>query len=106
LIQTIPAWDRVCKLEVWGHDRGGQTILNDVDEFDRLGLSPERLDAQHRTENLRDFMAVAFSSSSVQGFLMWSFWEGCHCLLDAALYRIDLNLKPDAQVYKNLLFKR
>jgi endo-1,4-beta-xylanase len=72
-----------------------------ITEFD-VNMLDEKLQADY----LRDFMTVAFSSPSVQSFLMWGFWEGRHWLPDAAMYRTNWSLKPNGQAYKDLLFKR
>jgi endo-1,4-beta-xylanase len=62
-------------------------------------------DEQFQADYLRDFMTVAFSTPGVDSFLMWGFWEGQHWLPDAALYRQDWSIKPNGQVFKDLIFK-
>jgi endo-1,4-beta-xylanase len=62
-------------------------------------------DEQFQADYLRDFVTVAFSTQGVDSFLMWGFWEGQHWLPDAALYRQDWSIKPNGQVFKDLIFK-
>ena len=72
-----------------------------ITEFD-VNIQNQALQADY----LRDFLTIAFSSPNVNSFLMWGFWEGQHWLPDAALYRQNWTLKPNGQVFKELLFKR
>ncbi len=62
-------------------------------------------DEQFQADYLRDFMTVVFSTQGVDSFLMWGFWQGQHWLPDAALYRQDWTIKPNGQVFKDLVFK-
>jgi endo-1,4-beta-xylanase len=71
-----------------------------ITEFD-VNTSNEPLQADY----LRDFLTIAFANKNVSSFLMWGFWEGQHWLPDAALYRKDWSIKPNGQVFKDLLFK-
>ena len=71
-----------------------------ITEFD-VNTTDERLQADY----LRDFLTVAFSHPAVSSFLMWGFWEGMHWLPDAALYRQDWSLKPNGQVWRDLVLK-
>jgi GH35 family endo-1,4-beta-xylanase len=54
----------------------------------------------------RDFMTLAFSLPSVKAFLLWGFWEGAHWIPRGAMMRRDWSLKPNGEVYKDLVFKR
>ncbi len=54
----------------------------------------------------RDFMTAAFSQPSVKAFLMWGFWEGAHWKPRGAMFRRDWSLKPNGEVYQDLVFKR
>jgi endo-1,4-beta-xylanase len=71
-----------------------------ITEFD-VNTSNESLQADY----LRDFLTIAFANKNVSSFLMWGFWEGQHWLPDAALYRKDWSIKPNGQVFKDLIFK-
>ena len=69
-------------------------------EFD-VNLTDEALQADY----LRDFMTALFSHPSVNGILMWGFWEGQHWLPNAALIRKNWELKPNGVMWSNLVFK-
>ncbi len=71
-----------------------------ITEFD-VNTSNEPLQADY----LRDFLTIAFANKNVSSFLMWGFWEGQHWLPDAAMYRKDWSIKPNGQVFKDLVFK-
>jgi endo-1,4-beta-xylanase len=72
-----------------------------ITEFD-VNISDERLQAAY----LRDALTVAFANPSVNSFLMWGFWEGQHWIPQAALYRLDWSIKPNGQVWNDLIFKQ
>jgi endo-1,4-beta-xylanase len=72
-----------------------------ITEFD-VNMFNEALQADY----LRDFLTIAFSSPSVDSFLMWGFWEAKHWIPNAALYRKDWSIKPNGQAYKDLVLKR
>jgi endo-1,4-beta-xylanase len=91
-----PPEDLQSRLEAFG--KFGLPLA--VTEFD-VNIRDEQLQADY----LRDFLTVAFSNQHVTSFLMWGFWAGQHWLPDAALYRQDWSLKPNGQVFKDLLFK-
>lgn len=72
-----------------------------VTEFD-VNVTDEALQADFT----RDALTVLFSHPSVDGFLMWGFWAGAHWLPDGAMFRQDWSPKPNAQVWRDLLFTR
>jgi endo-1,4-beta-xylanase len=96
-IQLTPPAELLTRLEDFG--KFGLPLA--ITEFDVNTTNP-KLQADY----LRDFLTIAFSSQHVNSFLMWGFWEGMHWLPDAALYRKDWTIKPNGQVFKDLLFKR
>jgi GH35 family endo-1,4-beta-xylanase len=71
-----------------------------ITEFD-INIADEELQAAYT----RDFMTAFFSHPSASGFLMWGFWEGRHWLPKGAMFRRDWSLKPNGQVYKDLVFR-
>ena len=73
----------------------------EITEFD-INTSDEGTQADYT----RDFMTAAFSQPSVKAFLMWGFWEGAHWIPRGAMMRRDWSLKPNGEVYKDLVFKR
>ena len=73
----------------------------EITEFD-INTSDEATQADYT----RDFMTAAFSLPSVKAFLMWGFWEGAHWIPRGAMMRRDWSLKPNGDIYKDLVFKR
>jgi GH35 family endo-1,4-beta-xylanase len=73
----------------------------EITEFD-IDTSDEATQADYT----RDFMTAAFSNPSVKAFVMWGFWEGSHWRPRGAMLRRDWSLKPNGEVYKDLVFKR
>lgn len=73
----------------------------EITEFD-IDTSDEATQADYT----RDFMTAAFSNPSVKAFVMWGFWEGAHWRPRGAMLRRDWSLKPNGEVYKDLVFKR
>lgn len=72
------------------------------DRDKEYNLSEKQLTTQ--AEYTRDVMIAAFSHPSVQGIMLWGFWEGRHWYPSAALYRKDWSLKPNGQVWHDLVF--
>jgi endo-1,4-beta-xylanase len=68
----------------------------DIDTFDEVT----------QADYTRDFMTATFSYPSVKAFVMWGFWEGSHWRPRGAMLRRDWSPKPNAEVYKDLVFKR
>ncbi|MDX1285037.1 MAG: endo-1,4-beta-xylanase, partial [Draconibacterium sp.] len=52
----------------------------------------------------RDFFTVLFSYPYVKSILSWGFWEGRHWRPDAAMYNLDWSIRPQGEMYKNLVF--
>jgi GH35 family endo-1,4-beta-xylanase len=73
----------------------------EITEFD-IDSSDEGTQADYT----RDFMTAAFSQPSVKAFVMWGFWEGAHWRPRGAMFRRDWSIKPNGEVYKDLVFKR
>jgi endo-1,4-beta-xylanase len=73
----------------------------EITEFD-INTSDEATQADYT----RDFMTATFSHPLVKAFVMWGFWEGAHWRPSGAMMRRDWSLKPNGQVYKDLVFKR
>lgn len=53
----------------------------------------------------RDFYTTLFSHPSVQGIVMWGFWDASHWKNNAALYKADWTLKPGGKAYRDLVLK-
>jgi endo-1,4-beta-xylanase len=72
----------------------------EITEFD-IDIDDEELQARYT----RDFMTAIFSHPSVSALLTWGFWERQHWEPKAALYRKDWSLKPNGQVWNDLILK-
>jgi endo-1,4-beta-xylanase len=85
-------------------------LLKIYDRFATLGI-PIRIteldinveDEQLQADYLRDFLTASFSDPEINGILLWGFWQSAHWRPDAALYRKDWNIKPNGQVWKDLV---
>jgi GH35 family endo-1,4-beta-xylanase len=53
----------------------------------------------------RDFYTALFSHPSVEGIVMWGFWDGLHWKHNAPMYRQDWSLKPSGEAIRELLLK-
>jgi len=73
----------------------------EVTEFD-INSTDEATQADYT----RDFMTEMFSQPQVKAFVMWGFWEGAHWRPQGAMFRRDWSLKPNGEVYKDLVFKK
>jgi hypothetical protein len=52
-----------------------------------------------------DFYTTLFSHPSVEGIVMWGFWDGIHWKSNAPMYRQDWSLKPSGEAIRELLLK-
>ena len=53
---------------------------------------------------LGDFLTMVFSHPSMDGFLMWGFWDGAHWHQNAPMFYQDWTLKPSGQAFIDLVF--
>ena len=79
-------------------EMGAHGLPVEITEYDTQIADPA-LDAQF----LKDFMTAIFSHPSVDGFLMWGFWDGAHWHKKAPLFQEDWTEKPSGQVYEQLV---
>ena len=85
-------------------------MLAILDRFAALGKEIEvtEFDVDTTDEPLladftRDFYTTVFSHPAVKGILTWGFWEGAHWRPNAAMVRKDWSLKPNSQVWMDLV---
>lgn len=90
-----------------------ERMLAILDRFAKLGLTIEATefdvnitDEQLQADFTRDFYIALFSHPAVEGILSWGFWEGAHWLPQAAMVRKDWTLKPNGQVWMDLVHKQ
>lgn len=69
-----------------------------ITEFD-IDINQEAVQADYT----RDFMTMMFSHPSVKGILIWGFWENRHWMPKAAMYRSDWSIKPNGEVFYDLV---
>lgn len=89
-----------------------ERILKILDRFGRFGLPIRITEFDHATSDeafqaqyMRDFLTAVFSHPSVNGFVLWGFWEGAHWMPSAALYRKDWTIKPNGLEFERLTQK-
>lgn len=70
-----------------------------ITEFD-----VESLSAQLQADYLRDYMTMSFSQGKVDQFILWGFWSQAHWKPGSALYNADFSIRPNGQVYEDLVF--
>ena len=87
-----------------------QKVLATFDRFQALGLpiqisefDIDTSDEELKTHYTRDFMTACFSHPAVSGVMMWGFWEGAHWRPRAALWSKDWTLRPNGQVWLDLV---
>ncbi|MHC4749709.1 MAG: endo-1,4-beta-xylanase [Planctomycetota bacterium] len=69
-----------------------------------LKLTPEQ--EQAKAKALTDYYRICFSHPTVEGILMWGFWEGANWIRQSSLYRRDWTPTPAAHAYRDLVFKQ
>ncbi|MBN2714780.1 MAG: endo-1,4-beta-xylanase [Deltaproteobacteria bacterium] len=72
-----------------------------ISEFDFPKIDPALA-----ADYTRDFLTVIFSHPSVEGMMMWGFWDGNHYGNSAPIYDDQWNEKPSGQVYRDLVFNQ
>ena len=81
-------------------DRYGQSGLPiTITEYD-YNVDDETEAARY----MHQFLTTVFSHPSVDGFLMWGFWDGRHWRNNAPLFRRDWSLKPSGREWVDLVF--
>ncbi len=70
-----------------------------ISEFD-VDSPNEQLQADY----LRDYLTMTFSQSAVDEFILWGFWSKAHWKPNSALYNADFSIRPNGQVYEDLVF--
>lgn len=75
-------------------------LVIQVTEFD-IDIYDEKLQADYT----RDYLTLCFSHPSIDSFLMWGFWEARHWKPQGAILRRDWTLKPNGEVWRDLITK-
>ena len=87
-----------------------QRVLDRLAKFG-LPIKITEFDINTRNEEAKrkglvDLYSTAFSHPSVNGILMWGFWEGAHWRPKAALWRKDWSPTPAAKAYRDLVYRQ
>ena len=77
---------------------GAHGLPVEITEYD-TDIKDDALDAQF----FKDFLIAVYSHPSVEGFLMWGFWDGAHWHSKAPLFRQDWTPKPSEKVWEDLV---
>jgi endo-1,4-beta-xylanase len=73
-----------------------------ITEYDISGLVAPDVQARY----MNDMLTLCFAHPSMEGFIMWGFWDGNHWLNNAPIYTKDWVLKPSGQAFIDLVFKK
>lgn len=73
-----------------------------ITEYDISNLVPPQTQAQY----MRDMLTVAFAHPSMNGFMMWGFWDGAHYSGNAPLFNLDWSLKPSGEAFIDQVFRK
>ena len=65
-------------------------------------MTPE--EELQKAKDIVDYYTICFAHPSVEGILMWGFWEGANWIPVSSLYKRDWTPTPAAGAYKNLIF--
>lgn len=86
-------------------------VLSILDRFASLGKEieiteftfPEK-DEALQAQFTKDFMIAIFSHPATTTLMTWGFYEGVMYEPDAAMYRNDHSMKPNGQVWKDMIY--
>lgn len=71
-----------------------------ITEYDIDNFVNEELAAKY----LEDFLTITFAHPSMDGFLMWGFWDGSHWKDNAPIFRQDWSLKPSGEAFIDMVY--
>jgi endo-1,4-beta-xylanase len=99
---------------IQGHFAGAPTapsrVVEILDRFGKTGIPIQitefdfdTRDEQGQAEYLRDFLTAVFSHPATEAFTVWGFWEGRMWRPRGAMLREDWTLKPNGEVWMDLV---
>jgi GH35 family endo-1,4-beta-xylanase len=59
-----------------------------------------------KAQAIADYYRICFAHPSVEGILMWGFWEGANWIPVSSLYRRDWSPTPAAEAYRDLVYRQ
>jgi len=62
-------------------------------------------DEQAKARGHEALYRTCFAHPAVDGILLWGFWQGCHWLPDAALWKKDWTPTPAAELHRRLVYE-
>jgi GH35 family endo-1,4-beta-xylanase len=68
----------------------------------RVKLTQEQ--EELKATEMKDFFKICFAHPSVEGIIMWGFWEGANWIPPSSLYKQDWSPTPSAETYRNLVY--
>jgi GH35 family endo-1,4-beta-xylanase len=77
---------------------GAHGLPVEITEYDTQITDPD-LDGKF----MADFLTAVFSHPSVNGFLMWGFWDGAHWHKKAPVFTEDWTEKPSGKAFEQLV---
>jgi GH35 family endo-1,4-beta-xylanase len=111
LDQGVPVGGIGCQGH-FGKAVDGVHVRRTLDELAAFGLpikiteyDADVADEEVKAACLETLYTVAFGHPSVEGILMWGFWEGAPWKPRAALWKRDFTPTPAAETYRRLRFK-
>ncbi|MFI7063716.1 endo-1,4-beta-xylanase [Kribbella sp. NPDC050124] len=78
----------------------------EITEFDVAGRSTTSVDEQLQADYTRDFLTTMFSHPKVDAVSTFGLWQANIWHPMAALYRTDWSAKPNAQVWRDLIYRQ
>jgi GH35 family endo-1,4-beta-xylanase len=74
--------------------------------YNKRGVRLTDEEEQAKAKALADYYRICFAHPTVEGILMWGFWEGANWIPVSSLYRRDWSATPAAAAYRDLVFKQ
>ena len=73
--------------------------------YGQRGVRLSDAEEQAKAKAITDYYRICFAHPSVEGILMWGFWEGANWIPVSSLFRRDWSPTPAAEAYRDLIFK-
>lgn len=74
--------------------------------YGQRGVRLTEEEEQAKAKAIVDYYRICFAHPSVDGILMWGFWEGANWIPVSSLYGRDWSPTPAAHAYRDLVFKQ
>lgn len=96
-------WQMTSPEKIWAiMDRYAELVPElQITEFD-IDITDEELQAKYTGY----FLTAVFAHPNSTGFMIWGFWEGRHWRATAAMYKKDWTMRPNAKVWRDLIYNK